>query len=80
MSGTGTLVEDAKNEGDVFVKKACIEPLEKAANRQIPNVTVSSESGVNQFSILPIQLHIYFSSGRIRIYALEADSTYIRSC
>ena len=65
MAASETLAEDARNEADAFVEKACIEPLKTAAKKEVPNVTVSGESGADQLetSVLPIQTHIYCSSG-----------------
>jgi predicted GTPase len=45
MKGSATLAEDAKKEADAIVKKACTEPLEKAAGKAVPNVTVSTLKG-----------------------------------
>jgi hypothetical protein len=64
MTASKTLAEDGRKEADAFVEKACIEPLKTAAKKEVPNITVSSESGGDQLEtfILPIQQHICYSS------------------
>jgi len=65
MTASKALAEDARKEADAFVEKACIEPLNTAAKKEVTNMTVSSESGADQLEtyILAIQRHICYSSG-----------------
>jgi hypothetical protein len=65
MAASETLSEDAREKADAFVAEACIEPLKTAAKKEVPNVIVSSECGADRLetTILPIQTHIYYSSG-----------------
>lgn len=73
------MAADAKKEANAIIQKACVEPLETAAGKKVPSVSVSSESLMNQRFIFPIEKYIDDSPERIRGYTLEFDSTYIRS-
>ena len=72
------LIDDVKTEADAVVQEQCIEPLRKAAGREVPNMVISSESQMNRSSNLSIQEHIC-SSERIRIYRVESGRTYTQS-
>jgi hypothetical protein len=74
----GVFTDDVKTEADAVVQEQCIEPLRKAAGREVPNMVISSESEMNQGSNLSIQEHIC-SSERIRIYRVESGRTYTQS-
>jgi hypothetical protein len=63
MAGSATSSHDTKNEADVMVKKACIEPLEAVTGKEVANVIVSSELQMNQSSNLPIHTFIIAKNG-----------------
>ena len=43
MTASATSSDDTKNEADVMIKKACIEPLQAVTGKEVANVIISSE-------------------------------------